>query len=111
MHSTRLLALAAGLLMTGGSGIASAQTVVVRNAAAGASAALLLNDTQVATATADAVGNATLTADISARLRKAEAGVHVIVDSCGEEWRVLLVETGVEPPPVQGACTRAAVRD
>ncbi len=111
MHRTAWLALTAGLLMTAGSGIASAQTVVVRNAPAGASATLVLNDEQVATATADAVGNATLRADMSTRLRKVEAGVHVIVDSCGEAWRILLVENGVQPAPVQGACTRATVRD
>ena len=89
---------------------ASAQTVIVRNAAPSAPIEVVLDADTVATATADSTGMATLTTDAIARLRRDEAGIHVSVDTCGQQRRVLLVEAGV-PPPAQAACARATVRD
>jgi hypothetical protein len=89
---------------------ASAQTVIVRNAAPSAPIELRLNDDAVATATADSTGTATLSTDVSARLRKDETSVHVSVDDCGQQRRILLVEAGVSVPP-PGACSRVTVRD
>lgn len=96
--------------MTAAASAASAQTVIVRNAAPSAPIELLLNADTVASATADSVGIATLTTDVLARLQRAETGIHISVDSCGAQRRILLVEAGVTAPP-QGACSRATVRD
>ena len=106
--TTRLLAAAA--LTFAAATLASAQTVIVRNAPANARVELFLNSDSVATATADSTGTATLTLDVLARLQRSETGVHVSLDACGQQRRILLVETG-EQPPAQGSCTRGTVRD
>jgi hypothetical protein len=103
-------AFAAAAALTALASAASAQTVIVRSAAPSAPIELLLNADTVASATADSTGIATLTTDVVARLQRTETGIHLSVDSCGEQRRILLVEAGVTAPP-QGACSRATVRD
>jgi len=102
--------LAAAAALTGLASAASAQTVIVRNAPPAAAIELLLDADIAATATADSTGMATLTTDMVARLHRDETGIHVSVDSCGQQLRILLVEAAVAPPP-PGACTRTTVRD
>src|SRR5215831_11726724 len=96
--------------MTAFASAVSAQTVIVRNAAPSAPIELLLNADTVASATADSTGLATLSTDVLARLQRTETGIHLSVDSCGAQRRILLVEAGVTAPP-QAACTRVTVRD
>jgi hypothetical protein len=90
--------------------IAAGQTVIVRNAPPGAPTELVFNADRVATATADSTGTATLTADMMSGIQKSETGVHVSVDRCGQQRRVLLVESGAQAA-AQVGCTRGTVRD
>jgi len=101
---------AAAALLIAIAPLAAAQTVIVKNAAPNAPTELLLNADTVATAAADSQGTATLATDILARLQRAETGVHVSVDTCGQQKRVLLVENGVQAA-AQGSCRRGTVRD
>ena len=100
----------AAAALTACASAASAQTIIVRNTAPSAPIELLLNADTVASATADSTGTATLTTDVLARLQRTETGIHISVDSCGEQRRILLVEAGVTAPP-QGSCSRVTVRD
>jgi hypothetical protein len=105
----RRLILAAAMVFAA-SRIAAAQTVIVRNAPPGAQTELVFNNDRVATATADSAGTATLSADMIGGIQKGETGVHVSVDRCGQQRRVLLVESGGQAPPQVG-CARGTVRD
>src|SRR5262245_47212125 len=107
----RLLTLAAGLSVSVGVRAAMCQTVVVRGAAPGTTVELMLNASQVGAATADAGGDATLTFSVAASLNKSQTDVHVFVDTCGNLRRVLVVESGRQPPAPEGACDRRGVPD
>lgn len=106
--TTRIIAAAA--FVAAAASFASAQTVVVRNAPAGAPIELFLDADSVASATADSTGGATLTTDVMARLQRPETGVHVFLDVCGQQRRISLVESGAQPA-AQGSCSRGTVRD
>src|SRR5712691_2941187 len=107
--SRRRLIVAAAIVLTAAR-IAAGQTVIVRNAPPGAQTELVFNTDRVATATADSTGTATLTADMMGGIQKGETGVHVSVDRCGQQRRVLLVESGLQAP-AQVGCARGTVRD
>jgi hypothetical protein len=102
-------ALALGVLfvLIAGAGIANAQTVIVTNAPANANVELFFNSDRVATATADTDGQATLTFSLPATT--SETTTRVVTDRCGERRRVLLVERGVQMPPLTEACDRREV--
>jgi hypothetical protein len=109
MGSWRPLALAAALNLVAGTGIAAAQSVIVRYAPPGATIELVLNSATVGSATADSQGNATVTAEPSARLTKPQTTARVYVDACGSLQRVLVVERGVAAPPRPEACERREI--
>jgi len=100
-------AIAAAIYVTVGAGVATAQTVMVRNAPAGASLELVLNTETIGSVKADAKGEGTLPVNLQAHGTRAEADVNIAVDVCEGVRRLLLVERGLQPPPPQGqSCTR-----
>ena len=109
MEFWRPLVFAAALSVTLGIDAATAQSVIVRSAPAGSKVELVLNEEVVGSAAVAADGDATVTADLQATLHKAEAGVHVFLDTCPELLRVLLVEGGLQPPASGPGCTRNSI--
>src|SRR5262249_61322998 len=59
---------------------------------------------------AAAPATATLTMDVVAKTTRTETGIHLNVDACGQQRRILLVENGATAA-AQGACSRGTVRD
>jgi hypothetical protein len=106
MATRRLLAIAAALNLTVCVGAATAQTVIVRNAAAGSAIEVVLNDTPVGSAKANDSGDALVTVGISERLMKTETDAQVFVDTCPAVHRVLVVERAVQVPVQDAGCTR-----
>jgi hypothetical protein len=109
MEFWRPLVFAAALSVTLGIDAATAQSVIVRSAPPGSKVELVLNDETVGSAPVAAGGDATVTADLQATLHKAEAGVHVFLDTCPDLLRVLLVEGGLQPPANGAGCTRNSI--
>ena len=109
MEFWRPLVFAAALSVTLGIDAATAQTVIVRSAPADTTVELLLNDATAGSVAVTAAGDATVSADLLATLHKAEASVHVFLDSCPSMLRVLLVEGGLQPPVSGVGCTRSSV--
>lgn len=105
----RPLALAAAIEMIVGVGVATAQTVIVRNAPPGSTIELVLNAATIGSAPADRAGDATLAVNVSANAGKTETDAHIYVDVCGNMRRVLLVEQGMQPPPRAGGCDRTEI--
>ena len=103
----RLLALAAAFTVLAGSGVARAQTVMVRKAPAGATIEVVVNTTPVTSGTADAAGDATLPFSLMSVLKKQQIDANVYVDVCGAApRRIVLVERGSAGAPVQDSCER-----
>ena len=109
MEFLRPLVFAAALSVTLGIDAATAQSVIVRSATPGSKVELVLNDETVGSSPVAAGGDATVTADLQATLHKAEAGVHVFLDTCPDLLRVLLVEAGLQPPVSGAGCTRNSI--
>lgn len=86
---------------------AGAQTVIVRNAPAGATIEVLINDARFPPATTDANGDATVPIHLPGTLT--ETDVHVFTEACGNTRRVLLVERGLQPPASPQPCDRRDV--
>lgn len=106
VKSWRLLAVAAAINSVTGADIATAQTVIVRNAPAGATVELAVNAETVGSATADPSGTATLTAKMFAGDAKRETDASLYFDICPDMRRVVLVERGEAPQPQDAACNR-----
>ena len=102
--NTRLRSVTLSLVVaaTVGIGTASAQTVIVRSATAGAPVELTMNGGAAVTATADSSGDATL----AVPARAAEDDVQMHVDVCGNLVRVLIVSRGVQPAAPGPNCNR-----
>jgi hypothetical protein len=109
MKPWRLLALAAAVNVMVGSGAATAQTVIVRNVPAGSTVELVLNTTNLGSATADANGDATLPLSLSANLKKTETDALLFVDVCDKVRRVFVVERASQPPPPDAGCERSEI--
>jgi len=99
----RFPALALALSVTTGVSAASAQTVIVRSAPAGATIELTMDGGRSASATADAQGDATLTPPASSAASEAQ----LYVDVCGSTVRVMLVR--LRPAAPQAGCTRTEI--
>jgi hypothetical protein len=102
----RLLPLAAALILTLGVGVASAQTVIVKNAPAGSNIELVLNATTIESAKADAEGVARLGVNLSKNVNKTQTDAQIFVDVCGDVRRVYIAERGVQPAPQESGCAR-----
>ncbi len=81
---------------------ASAQSVIVQSAPPGAAIELTFNGTAVGTATADANGDANLTAAAN----RPDTDVLIAVDSCANRVRVQLVARGLQAAPALPGCSR-----
>lgn len=99
------LAAAINLVCVGG---AAAQTVFVRNAAAGDTVEVFINDKQVATATVDSAGEARVPVEITSIVGKDEMDANLYVDACPKMTRVFIVGAGLQPA-VEGACRRSPI--
>ncbi len=104
--SWRLLALAAAFVVTAGVGAAGAQTVIVRNAAPGSKVDVTFNSASMGSATASALGIATLAVK---RPSEAETDVQFFIDTCGKDHALFLVERGLQPPAAGPACDRKTI--
>lgn len=105
----RLLALAAALNITAAIA-AAAQTVIVRGAAPGESAEVVVNGGTANVGTVAADGTAT----VSGAIPKNDAGAlemdaRLYVDACDKLHRVHIVERNQLPPPAASGCTRSEV--
>jgi hypothetical protein len=87
----------------------AAQTVTVRQAPPGGVVEVVVGSEAVGSATADALGDATVTLKTFPRAPALEMSTQVFVDVCGNRRRVLLVERSFQPPPVADDCVRRAV--
>jgi hypothetical protein len=103
----RLLA-AAALTGTLGSGIAAAQTIVVRHAPPAETIEAVLNSTNVARAEVTAAGDGTLPLKLSA-INKTEIDANIFVDVCDKLHRITVVERTRLPEPPQPGCARRDV--
>jgi hypothetical protein len=114
--SSRPFAVAAALLLTLGSGLAAAQTLIARRAPIGSTVELFVNGTKAGSAQADAAGDATIPFKLpTGAAGKNEEGkneqidARVYVDTCGESRRVLVVARDVAPIPPEAGCVRQEV--
>ncbi len=104
----RRAVLAAALNVTLAVGAAGAQTVVVKNAPAGAAIELRWNGEPVGRASAGADGIATLTFP-QGKLDRPESDARVLVDVCEAVRVITLVERAMQPPPAEAACSRTDI--
>ena len=105
----RPLALAAAFSVTVVAGVATAQTVVVKNAPPGSTIELVWNTVTTATVKASAEGEARLAVTATVRGADTENDSRVVVDTCGTSRRVSLVESRQQPEPAAAGCVRAEV--
>jgi hypothetical protein len=103
----RPLAVAAALLLTAGSGLAAAQTLIVRRAPIGANIELFVNSTKAGTAKSDSAGDAKI--PFTLPTGKTEMDARVYADTCGDTRRVLVVDRDSAPPPPEADCARQEV--
>src|SRR6266568_7469782 len=107
MRIRPLTTLAIAFAVSVGAGVASAQTVLVRNAPPGATVTIVMNDTALPAVTADSNGDARVALGLPSTAT--EADVHIYTESCGNDRRVLLVERGLQPPASTQPCDRRDV--
>ena len=105
----RRLALAAVLCVIAGSRVATAQTVVVKNAPPGATIEVLVNATAAGSTAADAEGNAKIALPAAANPDKQDFDAYIFVDVCGSRRRVLIAATGGNAAPQDAACARREI--
>jgi len=104
IKSWRLL-VAAAVFLAAGSGVAVAQTVMVRHAPPGEAVEVVLNAAKVASGTIDSTGEATLPLDLNA-ISQAQIDANIFINSCDALHRIIVVERARLPDPQQPGCTR-----
>jgi hypothetical protein len=107
MRIRPLTNLAIAFAVSASAGVASAQTVIVRNAPPGATVTIVMNETALPAVTADSNGDARVALGLPSTAT--EADVHIYTESCGNDRRVLLVERGLQPPASTQPCDRRDV--
>ena len=100
----RPFAVAAALLLTAGSGLAAAQTLIVRRAPIGATIELVVNSTKAGSAKSDAAGDAKI--PFTLPTGKTEIDARIYADTCGETRRVIVADRDSAPIPPETDCTR-----
>jgi hypothetical protein len=105
----RLLAVAAALFSTAGSGIAAAQTLIVRRAPIGSTIELVVNSTKAGSAQADSAGDAKIPFTLPMAAGKNEVDTRVYVDTCGELRRVIIADSNNPPVPPESSCARQEI--
>jgi hypothetical protein len=107
MTPWRRLALLAALNLVAGAGVAAAQTVIVRNAPAGAPVEITFNSKPLVKGTADQQGDVTL--PLKLPTSGPETDVRVFLDSCGDLRRVVMLDRFSLPPSPDTGCERRDV--
>jgi hypothetical protein len=87
-------------------GGAAAQTVFLRNGAAGSLVEVFVNHTRVGTGAVDAAGEAHVAADIEPVVGKREMDANIYVDSCPRVTRVHVLDAGRRPQQQEADCRR-----
>ena len=105
-ETRRLLTLAAAIHLTLCAGVATAQTVLVRNAPPDSTIEVMLNSSPVGSTKVGASGVATVAGKISEDPARTEIDAQVFVDACGDVRRVIIVERAVQPPAPDAGCVR-----
>jgi hypothetical protein len=104
----RPLALAAAINLFVCVGGAAAQTIFVRNAAAGEAVEVFVNGAPAGTATVDSSGEARIPVEIKKIAGKEELDAYLYVDACPKLTRILISGVG-HLPPSEGECRRSAI--
>ena len=107
MRQLPLSTVLGALTLMAGASTTSAQTIIVRNAPPSAKIEAQVNTGAMASAVADATGDARLAVDFPSRAD--EIDVRFFVDVCPDAVRVQLMSPGVQPAPAEAACTRSEV--
>ncbi len=108
--STLLFGVTSGVLLaTAGAAPAAGQSVIIRNASAGAALQVQLNEEAARSATADTNGDAMFALQMPAHTD--ETSVRFVVDVCGSQVHVQVISPGVEPAPPRPGCSRNAARE
>ncbi len=89
--------------------LAAAQTIVVRQAPPGGAVEVAYGNEVIGSATADSLGDATVTLKTFPRAPAVEMSAQLFVDVCGTRRRVIVVERSFQPPAVADDCVRRAV--
>jgi hypothetical protein len=105
----RPLALAVVLSVIVGVGVASAQTIIVRQAPPGSTVEFVLNSTTVGSGTVNPGGDAVVPAAKGAAASKPQMDALIHVDVCGNVRRVIVVERGQVPNQKEPDCERNQV--
>jgi hypothetical protein len=105
--SLRPLAVAAALLLTAGTGIAAAQTLIVRRAPIGSTIELFVNSTKAGSGQADSAGDVRIPFTLPAD--KTEMDARVYVDTCAETRRVVIADRDAAPIPPEPDCARQEI--
>ena len=106
MKPMRLL-VAAALFVMIGSGVARAQTVMVRNAPPGETIEVFLNATKVASASVQANGETTLPLNLrESNAGKTEIDANIFTDVCDKIRRIIVVERGQPAATQEPGCER-----
>lgn len=107
IHPPRLLASVAVLHLCAGAAVATAQTIMIRNAPPRGTIEVVFNADVVATGAADQAGEATLKFDMAAGGAKDEIDANVFVDVCADNLRrVIIVERGQPVAAQPAGCDR-----
>lgn len=102
----RLLVMAAALNGALGAGVASAQTLFLRNAPAGSTVEVLVNGDQTGAGKAGDDGNASVPFKLGKDAATTEMDATVFVDTCGTVRRISLMDRGRQPGPAATGCDR-----
>jgi hypothetical protein len=107
--SLRLLVLVAALSIPAG-GVATAQTVLFRGAAAGDTVEVVVNGTKTASTTATGQGLTSIVAKLPiGDPKKPEIDAHVFVDGCKARHVVHIVDRNQQPPARDEGCERREI--
>ena len=109
MRVCRILTLAVAIHVVGALAVASAQTVIVRNAPPGSSAEFVLNGTVAAMAAVGADGLATLAAGPGRLADDESIDALIWVDECASVRRVIAMSAAAAPPAADAGCRRAQI--
>ena len=108
LNRWRLVATTAAVVM-GTAGIASAQTVYVRNAPAGSNVDVVLNAASAGTGTVDPEGEAKVAFKLPEGKTEMDANVFVDVCDSGKLRKVLITDRVRQPPPPAEGCERREI--
>jgi hypothetical protein len=89
--------------------LVAAQTLIVRQAPPGGVVEVAVGSDVAGSATADSLGDATVSLKTFPRQPAVEMSTQVFLDVCGTRRRVILVERSFQPPAVPDDCIRRAV--